>query len=158
MTEQHELYREGVPTRFTVEVTVDLSQYGHMSRSRVHDDVQNALMNSLGGYNPEVKKPHLRKPPTHVQVIEAVKKLQPCTSSEVHSEVNVTWNGRTTVRNRLLDLVRDGVLLMDDSEKVQRFMINENYVYPEDPVLGPYEDAMAKEEHGLWCLGDDDEH
>jgi hypothetical protein len=62
--------------------------------------------------------------PTLADVLDYVAVHEPTTAQAVATGLGVSWGSRTTVRNRLLELVRDGELIIDADAYPARFALN----------------------------------
>lgn len=60
---------------------------------------------------------------TFTQVKRAVADIEPCTAAEVLTHLGLSWTQRTTVRNRINQLVDSGILISDE-KRPARFAVN----------------------------------
>ena len=62
--------------------------------------------------------------PTHAEVAEVVARIEPATAEDARREVGAPWEWRTTIRNRLEDLVAAGELIVDEG-RPRQYAINQ---------------------------------
>lgn len=101
--------------------------------------------------------------PSREDVFAYVSTHEPTTAQAVADGLGVEWSSRTTVRNRLNDLVAEGRLIVDEDRRPMVYAVNglmpppdAYYVMTPDGPDGPHSRAVAEHLLAYLVEGDDE--